>query len=321
MNRLLMILILSTHIMSAMDSENSNTESPSIRRAFSDNSALPQRHQLTDSMDNSNDSREFSSAHSLTSESSRLDSDATDDDDNDELSHLAELTEDRSASPFATLRGRHRIKVPRRPHTHEATYDDIARLIQFNSRTALSEARTLNRQYVDAIFTQLQEEAAVMRTQVSAGVTSVSSSLVALDSRLQKVEKLLPLVAKFLETEKALAEKYEATCTQLITAFQEYAQNVGTKELEVIELLKELKSGQKKTNDKLTARDPQFERIESHARETHGIVRLHIFKDTLCRNACAVTTSLGVLALFIWCLTGSHGASVMETNASLHPTV
>lgn len=312
MNRLIVILILSSHIIHAMDKESSR-----IRRTFSDSSALPQRHQLP--IDNSIDPHRISSTYACSSENTCLDSDESED---DELAHLARLTENTSASPFTTLRRtHHRIKIPRRPRTHEATYDDIARLIQFNSKAALSEARTLNKAYLESILTQLQQEAATMHTQVGDGVSRVSSLMVNLDGRLQGVDKLLNRVKKLLDQEKTLADTYEGTCTRLLTAFQAYKQAVEEKELSAIELLQTLVRNQQELKDKLNTLDRRTIAINYTGEETRNTIHLQRWKENF-MSACALITSLGVITFIIsYCIGGDHAAETMETNASLHTTV
>lgn len=311
MNRLIMLL-LSTHIISGMSHEKL-----SLRRTVSDSAALPQRNQLTDSNDNSIDPHEFSRVYS--SENTQLDSDESED---DELARLARLTENTSASPFNTLRRtHHRIKIPRRPRTHEATYDDIARLIQFNSKAALSEARTLNKAYLESILTQLQQEAATMHAQVGDGVSRVSSLMVNLDERLQGVDTLLNRVKKLLDQEKTLADTYEGTCTRLLTAFQAYKQAVEEKELSAIELLQTLVRNQQELKDKLNTLDRRTIAINYTGEETRNTIHLQRWKENF-MSACALVTSLGVLTFIIsYCIGGDHAAETMETNASLHTTV
>jgi hypothetical protein len=235
----------------------------------------------------------------------------------DELDRLAQFTDDLDADPSTTFRGRRPSDTTSIP-TQEVTPDDLARLIQFHSRAAIFEARTLNVQSRQAMLALLNERAEIMAKLLTDGVSGVGTNLTTLDQRLQVVNTLLPRVQELLAREDLLCQQYEATCNRLATAFEKYAQDGNEREALLITLVRALKVQQDKIKERLDAIDQRTVDINTHTHQTFGIVRFNLWTDRFMRNACSITTTVGVAALLLWCLFGGRqAADAIETNASL----
>ena len=275
------------------------------------------------------------------------------DEEDDELARLAANTEDLHANPHAITRGflfgkkkKHRKKKPKAPssnhssddekhydhvyastsfggatssgfETREATYDDVVRMIQSNSRMALSEARNLNREYLAALLKQIQEGVGVVQEGLAGDAERVVTVMTDLQTRLGHVEQLLPKVARLLQNDAILAEQFEHTCQELIRAFQSYAEEAEERDDTHKRTLGLINTRLKSMGQTLGTISRDTGTIATTTRDIRGDVHTNRLKDMFARYTISSVAG-GTIALLIMWLLGSDYTRDMEMNESLH---
>ena len=202
---------------------------------------------------------------------------------------------------------------------HSATYDDLVRMVQFNSRAALTQARTLNREYLAAVLTQLNTQLETMRAQVAQSADNGIGLLENLNSRLQGIETLIPAIQQLLAQNNTLSAQYEKTCQSLLQAFRQYTKEVATKESTLITQSNEQANQLKRVEAQLQSITGRLNEATLKVQDNNAILHSNRAHRTMVRYVTTVASGLGLLGILVWLVSNSNHA--METNASLHETL